>query len=135
MTCTHAEYVVGSGVNQPAAIGDSHDHFRRLAFYNVGWKHNSKKHNKEGLAAEISHNVVTRRVDAIGISEVFHLRDDTMHQERQNNMQHLLATLNCSVAQPASSIHSADHLAINSNAEPPAWAGRSDGQYISLEYK
>lgn len=129
MTCTHAEYVVGSGVNQPAAIGDSHDHFRRLAFYNVGWKHDSKKHNKERLAAEISHNVVTRRVDAIGISEVFNIKKEGLHEQRIQIMAHLLESLNSSAAQPASSASSS---VLGTNPAQFVWAGRCDGHYIFL---
>ena len=115
-----AEYMFGSSAARPA----DHSGWRRLAFYNIGWNKKSKKHNMTLLAQEIWNIVHAKCIDAIGISEVFNLRDDTMRKERQNIMQHLLATLSRSAAQPASSAHSADHVAINSNAEPPAWAGR-----------
>ena len=100
-----AEYMFGSSAARPA--DDSG--WRRLAFYNIGWDKKSKKHNMTLLAQEIWNIVHAKCIDAIGISEVFNLRDDTMRKERKKIMQHLLAALNCSAAQPASSAHSTDH--------------------------
>ena len=53
-------------------------------------------------------------LDAVGISEVYNLKDDDKHDERQIILGHPLSLLNSSAAQPASS----------------AWLGRSDGHYI-----
>ena len=53
-------------------------------------------------------------LDAVGISEVYNLKDNDKRDERQIILQHLLSSLNSSAARPASS----------------AWEGRSDGHYI-----
>ena len=129
MTCTPAEYVVGSDVKQSAATVYGHDEPCRLAFYNIGWIHGSKKHNKDLLAAEISDNVVKKCVDAIGISEVFNLKSESLSAERMEIMAHLLESLNSSAAQPASSAYSS---ILNTSATQFVWAGRCDGHYIFL---
>ena len=97
--------------------------FYRLAFYNIGWNVESKKkhHTKDNLATEICDMVSDKGVDAVGISEVFNLRDDH-HEKRQNIMEQLLSKLNSSAGQPATSA--------DSSAAQPAWMGRSDGHYI-----
>jgi hypothetical protein len=99
----------GSSAAQPAARRG----WRKLAFYNVGWNKASTKHSMERLAEEVMAIVHAKGVDAMGISEVFNLKDDDMHEARQEIMQHLL-------------------LAMNGSAEQPAWAARSDGHYIFL---
>ena len=88
----------------------------RLAFYNIGWLSSSKKahHTKEGLAEEIRDMVQGLTLDAVGISEVYYLKDRDNYEDRQMILQHLLSSLNSSAARPAS----------------PPWVGRSDGHYI-----
>ena len=94
----------GSAASASAARLADDSGWRRLAFYNIGWDKKSKKHNMTLLAREIWNIVHAKCIDAIGISEVFNLRDDAMRKERQNILQHLLATLNCSAAQPPSTV-------------------------------
>ena len=53
-------------------------------------------------------------LDAVGISEVYNLKEVDKHGERQMILGHLLSSLNSSAARPASSV----------------WVGRSDGHYI-----
>ena len=108
-----AEYISGRSAVQPA---DGIPLWHRLAFYNIGWGNKSKKpdHTKEGLAKEICDMVQELTLDAVGISEVYNLKDDDKHDERQIILRHLLSSLNSSAARPASS----------------AWVGRSDGHYI-----
>ena len=109
-----AEYI-GPGspqsAEQPAGV------FYRCAFYNIGWnsKDKQKHHSKENLATEISNLVCEKHVDAVGISEVFNLREENMSQERQAIMDHVLSKLN--IINP-------------SRAAQPAWKGRCDGHYI-----
>ena len=94
--------------------------WHRFAFYNIGWDSTSKRpnHTKYRLANEISDMVDALTLDAVGISEVYNLKDDLKddhkRDERQMIWQHLLSSLNSSAARPASS----------------AWEGRSDGHYI-----
>ena len=104
-----AEFLHGSSVARTAEPGN----WRKLAFYNIGWAHTSKKHTKKVLTDEIMTLVAKKDLDAIGISEVFNLKDDVFHAERQSIMEHLLGALNGSAAQPA-------------------WAGRCDGHYIFI---
>ena len=108
-----AEYLSGSSAVRPAG---GIPLWHRLAFYNIGWNSKSKKpdHTKESLAKEICDMVQEVTLDAVGISEVYNLKDDSKHDERQVILQHLVSSLNSSAARPASS----------------AWAGRSDGHYI-----
>jgi hypothetical protein len=49
----------------------------KLAFYNIGWNPASKKarHTMEGLAIEIDSMVRDKGVHAVGICEVFNLKD------------------------------------------------------------
>ena len=84
----------------------------KLAFYNIGWNPASKKarHTMEGLAIEIDSMVRDKGVHAVGICEVFNLKD-TKGDERQIIMQHIVKKPNSSAAQPE-------------------WTGRSDGHYI-----
>ena len=107
-----AEYISGSSAVPPAGGWL----WLRLAFYNIGWDYKSKKsiHTQEGLAKEICDMVQELTLDAVGISEVYNLKDDDKHDERQVILRHLLSSLNSSAARPASS----------------DWAGRSDGHYI-----
>ena len=108
-----AEYISeGSAVRPAGGIPLWH----RLAFYNIGWDSKSRKpvHTKEGLAKEICDMVQQVTLDAVGISEVYNLKDDGKHDERQVISRHLVSSLNSSAARPASS----------------AWASRSDGHYI-----
>lgn len=105
-----AEHMFQGSAGRPA----SSNPWAKLAFYNIGWLAASKKerHTKEGLATEICIMVRDKGVDAVGICEVFNLKDD-MRDKREIIMQHLVTKLNSSAAQPA-------------------WAGRSDGHYIFL---
>ena len=75
----------------------------------------------DGLATEICNMVLDKCVDAVGISEVFNLKDD-LWQQRQEIMQHVVSKLNSSAARPATSA--------DSSAARPAWDGRSNGHYI-----
>ena len=97
--------------------------WHRLSFYNIGWQVTSNKphHTKQGLATEICNMVHDKCVDAVGISEVFNLKDDN-RQQRQAIMQHVVSELNSSAARLATSVCS--------SAAMPAWEGRSDGHYI-----
>ena len=81
----------------PAAYNSWH----RVSFYNIGWNHNSKKphHTKEHLASEICAMVQDLTLCAVGISEVFNLRD--VHAERTVILDHLVLRLNGSAARPA----------------------------------
>ena len=102
--------------------------WQRLAFYNIGWNHESKKphHTKEHLAREICAMVKAKALGAVGISEVFNLKDKTLHDERLVIMQYLLLQLNGSAAQPASSNATIDFLSLAQHA----WRGKCDGHYI-----
>ena len=97
----------------------------RLLFYNIGWNKDSKKarHTKEGLAIEICSMVHAKSADAVGLSEVFNLRDDLWHR-RQDIMQHVLAKLNGSAAPPATRL--------DNSSTQPFGTGRSDGHYIFI---
>ena len=108
-----------------AALPAGYSEFHRLAFYNIGWNPFSRKawHTMDGLATEICDMVHDKCVDAVGICEVFNLRDDSCWQRRQDIMKHVVRKLNSSAEQPATS---ADH-----SAEQPAWKGQSDGHYNS----
>ena len=92
-TFVWADWAVDSSVARPAGYSD----WKKLAFYNIGWNIASKKprHTMEGLATEICNFVHDKRADAVGISEVFNLRDDH-HEKRQNIMEQLLSKLNSS---------------------------------------
>ena len=104
----------------PGGYSESH----RLAFYNIGWDRKSKKewHTADGLATEICDMVHDKGIDAVGICEVFNLRDDSCWQQRQGIMKHVVSKLNSRAGRPATSA--------GSSAERPAWKGQSDGHYI-----
>ena len=105
-----------------------YSNFYRLGFYNIGWNITSRKHSKENLATEICDMVRDKRVDAVGISEVFNLREH--HQEkRQDIMEHLLEKLNSSAGQPATSTHTSNIWTAVFSVQP-VWMGRLDGHYI-----
>ena len=106
-----AEYISGTGSVQHA---NGIPLWHKLAFYKIGWQSTSKKpgHTKEGLAKEICDMVQELTLDAVGITEVYNLKEDDKHDERQIILRHLLSSLSSSPAQPA-------------------WEGRSDGHYIS----
>ena len=87
-----AEYKFEGSAVRPAGYSSWH----RLAFYNIGWDD-----TRNGLAKEICNMVQDKCVDAVGISEVYNLKDGSFHQERQNIMQHLLSSLNSSAERPA----------------------------------
>ena len=110
-----AEYMIVDD-SPPAGYSE----FHRLAFYNIGWNPFSKKgwHTMDGLATEICDMVHDKCVDAVGICEVFNLRDDSCWQQRQDIMEHVVWKLNTTAT-------SADN-----SAEQPAWKGQSDGHYI-----
>ena len=84
-------------------------------FYNIGWQLASKKphHNKENLADEICEMVIAKCADAIGICEVYNLRDTHLAGERQVIINHVLSKL-------------------NDSAQQPVWRGESDGHYMFL---
>ena len=108
-----------------------YSNFYRLGFYNIGWNSASRKHCKETLATEICEMVREKRADAVGISEVFNLRETAEHHQerRQDIMEHLLEKLNSSAGQPATSAHTSKKwTAVFSVA--PVWMGRLDGHYI-----
>ena len=135
-----AEYMTGAGLpppwiddissGRPAGYCDLY----RLAFHNIGWIKASKKkrHTMENLGTEMCDMVRDKRADALGISEVFNLKDDH-HEERQKIMEHLLSKLNSSAGQPATSVDSSagqPATSVDSSAAQPAWMGRTDGHYI-----
>ena len=95
----------------PGGYSESH----RLAFYNIGWDRKSKKewHTADGLATEICDMVLDKGIDAVGICEVFNLRDDSCWQQRQGIMKHVVSKLNSRAGRPATSA--------GSSAERPAW--------------
>ena len=77
-----AEYIHGRTAVQPA---NGIPLWHRLAFYNIGWLSRSKKpeHTKDCLAKEICDMVRELTLDAVGISEVYNLKDDDKDDERQ----------------------------------------------------
>ena len=84
---TFATYNVGS---EPLAMeGPTH----KLAFYNVGWQSTSKKHTASWLTREVSEIVTNGNVDAIGVSEVFNIRNE-LEDRREAIMSELLVHLN-----------------------------------------
>ena len=84
-------------------------------FYNIGWQATSKKphHTKENLADEICEMVIAKGADAIGISEIYNLRDTHLAEKRQIIMSYVLSKL-------------------NDSAQQPVWRGQSDGHYMFL---
>ena len=118
-TLRPAEFVAGASLQPPGsckdltAPPDGYCAFYRLAFYDIGWKISSKerRHTMVNLGKEICDIVRDKGVDAIGISQVFDLRQVNHWQKRQGIMKHLLRGLNSSAAQPA-------------------WTGQCDGHYI-----
>ena len=93
----------------PAVQGPTH----KLAFYNVGWQPTSNAHTAAWLTREV-HDIVTNgNVDAIGISEVFNIRND-LNDMRNDIMSQLLGHLN------------------QGSAERPAWEGKTDVHYIFM---
>ena len=135
-----AEYMTGAGLPPPVIDKISsgrpagYSALYRLAFHNIGWIKASKKkrHTMENLGTEMCDMVRDKRADALGISEVFNLKDDH-HEERQKIMEHLLSKLNSSAGQPATSVDSSagqPATSVDSSAAQPAWMGRTDGHYI-----
>ena len=118
-TLRPAEYIAGDSLPPPGnrkdltAPPDGYCGFYRLAFYDIGWKISSKerRHTMVNLGKEICDIVRDKAVDAMGISQVFDLRQVNHWQKRQGIMTHLLRALNSSAAQPA-------------------WTGKCDGHYI-----
>ena len=102
-----ATYNVGSA--PPAVQGPTH----KLAFYNVGWQPTSKTHNAAWLTREVSEIVTNGNVDAIGISEVFNIRNE-LNDMGNDIMSQLLGHLN------------------QGSAERPAWEGKTDAHYIFI---
>ena len=115
-----AEYMSGDCLPAPGSrnelseVPDGYCALYRLAFYDIGWKISSKqrRHTMVNLGKEICDIVRDKGVDAMGISEVFSLKEHHP-QKRQGIMKHLLGRLNSSAAQPA-------------------WTGQCDGHYIFL---
>ena len=118
-TLRPAEYMAGASLQPPrwrkdlTAPPDGYSGFYRLAFYDIGWKISSKerRHTMVNLGKEICDIIRDKGVDAMGISQVFDLRQVNHWQKRQGIMKHLLRGLNSSAAQPA-------------------WTGQCDGHYI-----
>ena len=82
-------------------------------FYNVGWNATDKKRNATWLAKEIKSIVQSKAVHAVGISEVFSIKDDKLRERKENIMNEILAIL-------------------NDGAAHPDWTGRTDAHYIFL---
>ena len=114
----------------------------KLAFYNIGsdvpatpaidalspdisqtcdMVHDTNKGIIDGLTSEICHMVHDKCVDAVGISVLFNPRENRWPQ-LQAIMDQVLSKLNSSSERRANSA--------DSNAEPPAWKGQSDGHYV-----
>ena len=103
-----AQYASGA---QPFGYGE----LFMFLFYNIGWLEASKKphHNKENLADEICEMAIAKGADAIGICEIYNLRDTHLAGERQVIINHVLSQL-------------------NNSAQQPVWRGESDGHYMFL---
>ena len=90
MTATQsAEYLFGDSAVRPVA----NVYWRRLALWNIGWNYTSKKHNMHWLAREIYNFHTAKSFDAMGISEIFNVEEEHLHEERQVIMQHLVDAL------------------------------------------
>ena len=100
-----------ASVAQPFGYGE----LFMFLFYNIGWLAASKKphHNKENLADEICEMAIAKGADAIGICEIYNLRDTHLAGERQVIINHVLSQL-------------------NNSAQQPVWRGESDGHYMFL---
>ena len=103
-----ARYASGA---QPFGCGE----LFMFLFYNIGWQSTSKKphHNKENLADEICEMAIAKGADAIGICEIYNLRDTHLAGKRQAIINHVLWKL-------------------NNSAQQPVWRGESDGHYMFL---
>ena len=90
-----ARYASGA---QPFGYGE----LFMFLFYNIGWQSTSKKphHNKENLADEICEMAIAKGADAIGICEIYNLRDTHLAGKRQAIINHVLWKLNNSAQQP-----------------------------------
>ena len=75
----------------------------RIAFYNIGWNYSSKGHTKDLLAEEIYDMVHDKHLDALGVSEVLNLRNETVQPERLLIMQAIVEQLNSNAGVPSSS--------------------------------
>ena len=84
-------------------------------FYNIGWQANSKRshHTKENLADEICEMVIAKGAHAIGICEIFNLRETHLDGKREIIMSHVL-------------------LKLNDGLQQPVWTGKTDGHYMFL---
>ena len=60
-------------------------------FYNVGWNATDENRNATWLAKEIKSIVQSKAVHAVGISEVFNMKDDKLRERKHNerNLSHL----------------------------------------------
>ena len=103
-----AQYASGA---QPFGYGE----LFMFLFYNIGWQITSKKphHNKENLADEIKEMAIAKGADAIGICEIYNLRDTHLAGEREVIINHVLSKL-------------------NNSAQQSVWRGESDGHYMFL---
>ena len=103
-----AQYASGA---QPFGYGE----LFMFLFYNIGWQITSKKphHNKENLADEICEMAIAKGADAIGICEIYNLRDTHLAAKRQAIINHVLWKL-------------------NNSAQQSVWRGESDGHYMFL---
>ena len=105
---TPAEYMAGDCLPPPGsredltAPPDGYCAPYRLAFYDIGWKISSKerRHTMVNLGKEICDIVRDKEVDAMGISQVFDVKE-RHPQKRQSIMKHLLSKLNSSAGQSA----------------------------------
>ena len=90
-----------------------------FAFYNIGWVAESRKHTPQNLGTEILALVEERGIHALGLCEVFDLKDNKpeLQEKRAEATECVLSALNSSVS--------------GSSAERPAlWASKTDGHYI-----
>ena len=118
---------IASGVNtnigsaeQPASRTD----YYKIAFYNVGWTFESKRQRKPDLAHEVLDRIHEHQIDALGICEVFNIRNADRPEQidlRGEVMRYLLEVLNTKTPTGAAS-----------SAGQPAWEGKADGHYIFL---
>ena len=84
-------------------------------FYNIGWNSDSQRqhHNMDNLADEICEMVIAKGADAIGICEIFNLRDAHLAEVRKIIMRRVLSKL-------------------NDSTQRPVWEGMTDGHYMFL---
>ena len=83
----------------------------------------------DALTSKICDMVYDKCVDAVGISVLFDPKADRWEQLRAI-MDQALEKLNCKLNCKLNSSSERRANSADSNAEPPAWKGQSDGHYI-----